>query len=417
MSQAVMLAGGRGTRLAPHTDHLPKVLVDVAGRPFLTHLVDCLVREGITELLILAGYRSAQVVEAVKVLDQTLTITVVEGDPEWSTGERLLHARDLLHDRFLLLYTDNLTVFRMSRLTEVADHTKAKIVLSACPNPRGNVVRDLESSPHVVSYLTDRSKGQSSWVEVGFALAERDYLLRVLEQNGSSLPDTLAAAAAEGAVAADFLPYPYHSIGDSERLVTTSETLGPRRVLLIDRDGLINERPPQACYIETVDDIRFIEANVAALAALAAEGFTFIIISNQAGIGRGVVPAETVTQVNDFIVSRLAECGIDVIAVYVCPHSWEANCSCRKPKPGMLTKAAREHGLYLPLTVFVGDDERDVEAGNAAGAQSMLIGEPSAGREGEPTLGSYQNLHDALPALRAAYNVSQEERWPVASTR
>lgn len=398
-----MLAGGRGTRLAPYTDHLPKVLVEVAGGPFLEHLVESLAGQGITELLILAGYRSAQVAEAVRKLDSPMPITVVEGESEWSTGERLLRSRDLLRDRFLLLYTDNLTVFRMAHLTDVAESTGARIVLSACPSPRGNVVRDLEAGPHVLRYLPDRSKEHSDWVEVGFALTHRDYLLALLDRTDGSLPGALAEAAREGALAADYLPYPYHSIGDPERLETTRQTLAPRKVLLIDRDGLINERPPRACYIESVADVRFIEANVAALSALAAEGFSFIIITNQAGIGRGVVPAESVRTVNDFIVGRLAEAGIEVIDIYQCPHQWDAGCSCRKPKPGMLTRAAREHGLYLPKIVFAGDDERDVEAGNAAGAQTLFVSD-HADTDTHPTLGVFADLQAALPVLREAYS-------------
>ena len=399
-----MLAGGRGTRLAPHTDLVPKLLVDIAGRPFLEHLVDSLAREGITELLILAGYRSSQVVDAVRSFDQRVHISVVEGDPEWSTGERLLRAADSLRDRFLLLYTDNLTVFSLARLSDVAESTKAKIVVSACLNPRGNLVRDVEASPHVVRYLPDRSMGQASWVEVGFWLVERDYLLPLLQRTAGSLPEALAAAADEGAVAADFLPYPYHSIGDATRLETTRQTLEPRRVMLIDRDGLINERPPRACYIESVRDVRFIDTNVSALSALGAEGFTFIMITNQAGIGRGVVPAESVKSVNDFIVAHLAEAGVEVIDIYLCPHQWDTGCSCRKPKPGMLTRAAREHDLYLPATVFVGDDERDVEAGNAAGAQTLFISEQTDS-DARPTLGVYPDLQAALPTLREAYNI------------
>lgn len=402
MSQAVMLAGGRGTRLAPHTDHLPKVLVGVAGKPFLEHLVDSLAGQGITELLILAGYRSGQIVEAVSDLETPMRITVVEGEPEWSTGERLLRSRDLIRDRFLLLYTDNLTVFRMAHLVGIAEATGARIIVSACPSPRGNLVRDIEAGPHVLRYIPDRSQEHSNWVEVGFALAERDYLLAMLERTGDSLPRALAEAACEGALAADYLPYPYHSIGDPARLETTHQTLTPRKVLLIDRDGLINEKPPRACYIGSVADVRFIETNVAALAALAAEGFTFIIVTNQAGIGRGVVSAESVQRVNDFITAHLAEAGIDVIDVYQCPHQWDAGCACRKPNPGMLTRAAREHDLYLPKTVFAGDDERDVQAGNAAGAQTVFISDHTD-TDAHPTLGVFADLQAALPVLREAY--------------
>lgn len=398
-----MLAGGRGTRLAPHTDHLPKLLVDVAGRPFLQHLVESLAGEGITELLILAGYRSSQVIDAAQGLNSAVKITVIAGDPDWSTGERLLRAKDVLQDRFLLLYTDNLTVFRMARLVDLAESTGARVVLSACPSPRGNVVRDLEGGQHVVRYIPDRSREHSTWVEVGFTLVQRDYLLALLRRTSGSLPRALAVAADEGALAADFLPYPYHSIGDPSRLETTRQTLEPRKVLLIDRDGLINERPARACYIEDVADVRFIETNIAALSALGAEGFVFIIVTNQAGIGRGLVSVDSVRDVNEFIVARLAEVGVNVIDIYQCPHPWDAGCACRKPMPGMLMRAAREHDLYLPKTVFVGDDERDVQAGNSAGTQTLLISERTDTCS-SPTLGVFADLQAALPALQKAYN-------------
>ena len=135
---------------------------------------------------------------------------------------------------------------------------------------------------------------------------------------------------------------------------------------------------------------------------MGAEGFSFIIITNQAGIGRGVVSAESVKSVNDFVVDHLAQVGAEVIGVYQCPHHWDAGCSCRKPKPGMLTRAAREHDLFLPKTVFVGDDERDVQAGNSAGAQTLFISEQTE-TDAHPTLGVFADLQSALPALRAAY--------------
>ena len=405
MTQAVMLAGGRGARLSPHTDLVPKPLVEVAGKPFLEHLLESLVHEGITKLLILAGYRSSQIVEATRGLTQRLSISVIEGAPEWSTGERLLRAGDHLEQQFILLYTDNLTVFSLTKLQEISKSTKAKIVLSACSSPRGNLIPEPGGSPRVARYLLDRSSDPSSWVEVGFSLIERSYILSLLHRTAGCLPQAIAAAAAEGAVSADYLPYPYHSIGDPERLHATRQVLAPRRVLLIDRDGLVNVRPPKACYVEKPADVRLIDSNISALATLGSEGFQFVLVTNQAGIGRGVLTARDAAIVNDFIVARLAEAGVDIIDIYQCPHSWDAGCGCRKPQPGMLLRAAREHNLYLPKIVFAGDDERDVEAGNAARCQTLLIQESPSSKV-TATLGVFPDLYAALPALRNAYNIA-----------
>ena len=180
-------------------------------------------------------------------------------------------------------------------------------------------------------------------------------------------------------------------------------TAGPHTAVVDVKGAIAADKDANADAINKAMRRALKETNVKALSALATEGFTFIIITNQAGIGRGLVQADAVRSVNDFIVAHLAGAGIEVIDIYLCPHQWDAGCSCRKPKPGMLTRAAREHDLYLPKTVFVGDDARDVEAGNAAGTQTLFISEET-NTDARPTLGTFADLQAALPALRKAYN-------------
>ena len=131
MMQAVLLAGGRGTRLAPLTDAKPKALVDVAGRPFLSHLTAALRDQGVTHLLILAGYRADQLVQAAQTLSVgTIALSTVAGAEEWSTGERLWHAREHLDPEFLLLYSDNLSGFNLDRLRHRFEGGDFDVVLS-----------------------------------------------------------------------------------------------------------------------------------------------------------------------------------------------------------------------------------------------------------------------------------------------
>ena len=105
-----------------------------------------------------------------------------------------------------------------------------------------------------------------------------------------------------------------------------------------------------------------------------------VIATNQRGIHLGVMTAADVTAVNDRLLGLLAQRGARVDALYVCPHGADA-CDCRKPLPGLLLRAAKEHpGLQLSEAVMVGDSETDVLAGRAAGARTVLLGHgPNAG--------------------------------------
>ena len=102
--------------------------------------------------------------------------------------------------------------------------------------------------------------------------------------------------------------------------------------------------------------------------------FEFILISNQAGIGRNILTRKQVDIINSKLQSFLLKEGVNILDWYICPHHWEDNCECRKPKPGLLFKASDDYNLCLANTLFIGDDVRDVYAANYAGAKSAIIG-------------------------------------------
>ena len=146
------------------------------------------------------------------------------------------------------------------------------------------------------------------------------------------------------------------------------------KILMIDRDGTINRRPPNGGYLTRWDDFAWLEDNVEAMQRLAKAGYRFIVISNQAGIGRGIVDLSTVEDINRKMVAGLRQRGIDIVDVYICPHHPDDNCNCRKPAPGMFRRAAREHSFSPDRSIYIGDDPRDAVAAHNAGCPSVLIG-------------------------------------------
>lgn len=404
MIQAVLLAGGRGTRLAPLTDAKPKALVDVAGRPFLRHLTTILRDQGVTRLLILAGYRSYQLVQAAQTLSVgTIALSTVVGHEDWSTGERLWHAREHLDPEFLLLYSDNMAGFNLQRLKRQSEGGDFDAVLSLGSKSPGNVSR-MDGDPSSYRYWARSRRPEAPWVELGFALIRRDALLQELARTGRDLPDALQALSTRGRVSADEIHGPYLSISDVHRLEAAETLLRQQRVVLLDRDGVLNERPPRGTYIMSPEQLKLIPRNVQALGALAESGATFIVISNQAGVARGVMTLSQVDEVNSALSERLREAGVELARIYTCPHGWDDGCACRKPRPGMLQTAADEFGIFLPRAIFVGDDIRDVEAGDAASTQTLFISDPDNPEFGQshsrPTMGTFTDLADATETIQ-----------------
>jgi D-glycero-D-manno-heptose 1,7-bisphosphate phosphatase len=110
-----------------------------------------------------------------------------------------------------------------------------------------------------------------------------------------------------------------------------------------------------------------------AVRLLTQAGYRVILVSNQAGIGRGIMTEADLQQIHARMRAELEEIGGRIEAVYYCPHDWDAGCECRKPGPGMLLQAQRDFNLDLTRTLFIGDDERDARAADAAGCPSALV--------------------------------------------
>lgn len=150
------------------------------------------------------------------------------------------------------------------------------------------------------------------------------------------------------------------------------------KTIFLDRDGVINKKPPEGDYIKHWGEFVFLPGAVEAIALLTRRGYKIIVITNQAGIGRGRMTAGAVEEIHQNMTKELKKNGGRIKAIYVCPHPPEANCPCRKPKPGMLLQSAREHGIDLGTTFFLGDDEKDILAGRQAGCKTVRITEENS---------------------------------------
>jgi D-glycero-D-manno-heptose 1,7-bisphosphate phosphatase len=146
-----------------------------------------------------------------------------------------------------------------------------------------------------------------------------------------------------------------------------------RRAAFLDRDGTLNERPPEHRYVTSAAEFAWLPGAATGAARLAAAGYVLALVSNQRGVSLGLVDEGALRAIEIVIQRGLAQHGCSVEAFSYCPHDERARCSCRKPRPGMILRLAAELDLDLQRSWMIGDSESDVLAGKAAGCRTALV--------------------------------------------
>jgi histidinol-phosphate phosphatase family protein len=389
-------------------------MIPVNGRPFLEYLVEQLRDQGITRLILLTGYRAEQIERHFGAGRHFgIEIRYSQGPVEWDTGRRFWEARHQLETEFLLLYADNFVPFRLARLLKFhrASGRPLSVTLSAKTN--GNIRLGVDNI--VDAYDSSRSGPGLDHVEIGYMLVERDPILSLIDDPDVSFSRVLERLVAKRALAGLVSLDQYHSISDPERWRITEEYLRLKRILLIDRDGTLNVRPPRAHYVSRWEDFHWAPGAVEGMEALAQCGFSFVLISNQAGIARGPLTRQQVDAVNDRLTETLAGRGVVIARAYICPHHWDEGCACRKPAPGLFFQASRDLLLRLDRTVYLGDDPRDCEAAYNAGCDSVFIGnedELAVLHDSERPAVVCRMLLEAVPWIVARFEAWQRSLGP-----
>lgn len=145
------------------------------------------------------------------------------------------------------------------------------------------------------------------------------------------------------------------------------------KVVFLDRDGVINKKMPENDYVKNWDEFEFLPRAIEALKLLQSRGYKIFIITNQRGVARGFMSEADLKNIHKKMLSELQKNKVAINGIYYCPHDTGDNCECRKPKPGLLLTAARDHHIDLTKAVFIGDDAKDAEAGGAAGCKTILV--------------------------------------------
>jgi len=378
--QAVIVAGGRGTRLGPLTADRPKAMVEVHGRPFLDHLVDLLRDQGMTRVLLLTGYRAEVIRRHVAEGHRRFGIPVetFATDPALETSARMraAAAAGLLEDAFLFCYADNYWPLRMDSLWRDHERLGRAATVTVYRNTDGWSRSNTRVDDGLVTaYDPTRAAEGLTGVEIGYAILGRGAVALVDDETRPFEQVTYPALVAAGQLAAHETDRRYYSIGSPDRLPRTARFLAQGPALILDRDGVLNRRAARGEYVRSPADWEWLPGAVEALQLLSRAGWRLFVVSNQAGVARGAMTREDLEAVEERMRIDLAGAGVSIDGIYYCLHGWDDGCACRKPRPGMLLRAAREHDLDLTRTPFIGDDERDGLAADAADAPFLRVDE------------------------------------------
>jgi histidinol-phosphate phosphatase family protein len=380
-TQAVILAGGRGTRLKPLTDTRPKPMVEICGKPFLEYQVEQLRDQGFKSILLLLGYLPEVVQNYFgdgKRWGVEMNYSISSVDDE--TARRLKIAESLLEPCFLLLYCDNYWPMQIEKMWAHYAGSDAPAMITVYTNKDGYTRNSVRVDPdgYVAVYDKTCASPGLQGVEISYAVIAKS-ALELLPESNISVEDALYSRLAQNRQLLAYVSdHRYYSVGALHRLPLTEAFFSRRPTIILDRDGVLNRRPNRARYVRTWGEFEWLPGAKETLRLLKENGYRVVVVSNQAGIGRGLMTEADLAEINRRMRDEAEQAGGRIDAVYYCPHDWESGCECRKPKPGMLFQAQKDLHLDLTRVFFIGDDERDGQAAEAAGCQFRMVTESNS---------------------------------------
>lgn len=403
IEQAVILAGGRGTRLLPLTLTRPKPMIEFHGRPFLEYLIAMLAEQGICRVLLLLGYLPDAIRNHFGDGEKFgVRIEYVVGDVDLETGGRLKQAEDRLDPDFLLLYCDNYWPLPLAQLWSSYLKAGRSAQVTVYNNRDGYTRSNLSVDARGLVTIYDKSRKTPGLqgVDIGFILMRREVVgLLPGDGNVSFEAEIYPRLVADRQLAAFQTDHRYYSVGDHARLPITEAFLADRPAIFLDRDGTLNRRMPHGRHVADWSEWEWLPGTRTAVKRLHEAGYRIFLVTGQTGIADGAMSRADVDAIHENMRRDLLADGIAIDGIYLCPHGPDEGCGCRKPEPGLLFQAQAEHHLNLAKTPLIGDDEC-AAAATAAGCPFRAIGAD------EGLLGAVEELLSEMGSRHPAWNAS-----------
>ena len=397
--QAVIMAGGKGTRLASVTKDIPKPMVPIAGKPLLEYQIENLKSCGVQDIILVVGYLGAVIKDYFGNGERFgVRISYFVEEAPLGTAGALRELYDRLEDHFFLVFGDLFLNVDFQRFEEYHHSKNALVTLFAHPNSHPYdsdiVLTDDDGCVTGWSYKNSvREKNYANLVNAGLYVISKDLVESLPKHQKIDLEkDVITKKLDTGRV------FAYHSteyvkdIGTPERLEKVTDDFqnkicehrnlrNKQKVIFLDRDGTINR---YVGFIRNVEQVE-LEANAAeAIRKINESEYLAIVVTNQPVLARGECTCEELKEIHNRIYTLLGEKGAYLDGLYYCPHHPDAgfpgevrelkiDCDCRKPKIGMLKKAQLDYNVNLENSWMIGDTCVDVQTGVNGGVHTILL--------------------------------------------
>jgi len=397
--QAIILAGGKGTRLGDLTKELPKPMMPIAGKPVIEHQVELLTKYGTKNIIVICNHLAEPIKEHLQDGQQWgANITYFIEEQPLGTVGGLKEIEDQLESDFILFYGDVMIDMRLDLLIDFHKNKQSECTLVVHPNdhPYDSDLVEIDDKDKVIAIHSkphNDNKYYRNLVNSGAYIMTRSFV-KYLEKG------------VKADFGRDIFPklynktnmYAYNTseylkdMGTPDRLakveadflsgkIATMNYHNKRPAFFLDRDGVINE---EISFIHTPEQFKLLPKVANAIKRINEAAYLAIVITNQSVIARNMCTFEELQTIHNKMETILGKSGAKLDAIYFCPHhpdkgypeervEYKIDCDCRKPKPGMILAAAKQYNIDLKNSFIIGDSERDIQAGKAAGVKTIGV--------------------------------------------
>lgn len=416
--KTVIIAGGRGSRISSVASDIPKPMIRIDGKPVLEREIECLRDQGFSDLTITVSHMADRITEYFGD-GQKFGVNIeyfIEEQPLGNAGA-LFKMRDKLKEPFLLLNADAVFDIDFNRFVDYHRKKGGLVTLFTHPNshPYDSGVLIADENGTVRTWLTKediRPRWYQNRVNAGLHVIDPivldmsgiDAEMVGAEVDGKRIKvdldrQILKPLCGTGTMFCYDSPEYVKDMGTPDRYKAVCEDYAAGRVqdknlknkqkaVFLDRDGTINR---YVGFLRDIDQFDLLPGVAEAIKRININGYLAIVVTNQPVIARGEVTVPALQTIHNKMETLLGAKGAYLDAIYYCPHhphkgyageipELKIKCDCRKPKPGMLIRAARDFNISLEDSWMVGDEENDIKAGIAAGCKTALIGEGDFGQ-------------------------------------
>ena len=396
--KTIIMAGGKGTRIASLAGDIPKPMIQICGKPILEYQIDCLKQNGLSDITLVVGHLGRHIREYFGDGNRFgCNISYFTETEPLGTAGALYKLQDLYGD-FILLNGDIIFDIDFSRMIAFHHEKKALATLAVHPNshPFDSALIISNSNYQITGWLNKEEDRHiyKNMVNAGIHILSSELLKKCphLKESVDLDRDMLKPLIPSERIFAYHTPEYIKDMGTPERysqvssdikkgIVKRKNLLHKQKCVFLDRDGTINKLDN---FITKPEDFELIDGAAEAIKKINNRGFLAIVISNQPVIARGEVDFETLNLIHRKMETELGKHGAYIDDLFYCPHhpdkgfpgerpEYKIDCECRKPKPGMILEAAKKYNIDLSQSYMVGDNKRDVEAGINAGCIPVFL--------------------------------------------